>query len=148
MEDYKDRTLDIEVRKASYLAKVIKTFNSENRATEDQRNNCGAEWTSCVYYPTETSNGCAIGMDLSSSLHAKIKAEQYNASASTLVIDFREDIPRWMDDFDGEFLNALQRLHDGKHYWDKSGLSTSGKRWIKQNEYLTPYYNHPNYPLK
>jgi hypothetical protein len=75
------------------------------------------------------SEGCAIGRHLNK--EDALALDELGAfSASDLVADFPHYLPVWMKEMNGDFLDAIQRLHDTSYYWDDNGLSADGKIFV------------------
>ena len=64
----------------------------------------------CMYIPSETSEGCAIGrllpIDIAQSLP--------NTTVENIIVF--DLLPEWMKAFDIKFLSALQECHDRKAF--------------------------------
>jgi len=123
--------------------------------TKDKNRRATTAVGPCVYSPTKTSEGCAIGRHLIGSLEDK-KAWDCSGSISTCLDSiYRRNIkdirPEWMKTMNTAFLEMIQNLHDIEHNWNEiSGLSEEGKKeliriiqlfnldFTKFTKYLTP----------
>ena len=139
-------------RMRTLLNEVVEHYNSANRNQTD---------FGCIYAPTETSEGCAIGRKLPKR-HMKIAKkcdELFNQSEEEhsnivdlingyyglevdisgigvgslfkLFKELRVGIPKVFRGLPQTFLSQLQSLHDCKDYWDTFGLSEEGQNKVK-----------------
>lgn len=107
--------------KEDFLLDTINHYNSLNRAIVPVSGELGA--VSCVYHPTETSKGCAIGRHLP----LKVSSNSNLQSASVNRDIVFNLLPKWMQNLGRTYLAYVQRLHDLPENWDEFGLSDSGK---------------------
>lgn len=108
------------------LVSTVKFYTSENTAVEN-----GV----CVYMSTPTSPGCAIGRYLTPEVQQafhKTQKEDAIGSITSFYVDseFKELLPDWMQKMDIRFLQSVQYLHDTPEYWDKSGITLTGKAGV------------------
>lgn len=85
----------------------------------------------------ENTEGCAIGCVLPRPV-AEVFDNSADASSGTSIhsiLTHKGDVPEvqaalskvpWLLDFNVEFLNLVQRLHDTSVYWNLDGLSGAG----------------------
>ena len=80
----------------------------------------------CVYCPTETSPGCAIGR------HVEDK-EFLAQNEGTSVHGLFDVLPdRDLKELGRNFLQRVQRIHDAHEYWDETGLTELGKKGVRE----------------
>lgn len=102
-------TLTPRTRALALLEHTARFYNSSNRAI--------SEMGRCVYEPTETSPGCAIG---------KWCPELHGLEGEIAVV-WRHVRRSWKGKMlTWRWLRPSQWLHDGKDYWTDTGLSTRG----------------------
>lgn len=117
---FKDRRFSMKKRMKAYLDDVANFYNSGNRATDENG--------TCIYDSTYVSPGCAIGKELTDKeLNIRVFEEPIRNIDCTVDLLYNEEVlPKWMMDFDVEFLLSLQNLHDDEKYWNEEGLSNVG----------------------
>ena len=119
MEVIHDRTKEFH-SKEEYLLDMLEYY------TPDPTNRRAIFGTACVYKPTQTSDGCAIGRRLPLEVVDKIP---FMATVKHIIpLAKKLNIPNWMVNLGTDFLYSVQRLHDFKDNWNsRSGLSYHGR---------------------
>lgn len=122
MEDIKQRKLDL-------LEETIKTYNLNNRCTDESGK--------CYYSPKSLglegiSPGCGIGRLLTPELQEELDATVpegvvLNSSLPIANEQLFAKLPQELKELGPRFLSSLQQLHDYKGYWDENGLSDNGR---------------------
>lgn len=115
--------MDLKQKQLAFLDETIDFYDSNNRSVKNSKDffNCD---NVCVYSPTETSPGCAIGR------HIEDKALLVKWDVINLPINsdkLTDEIPQHLFDLGVDFLRQVQRLHDDKVLWNEEGLSPRGK---------------------
>lgn len=109
-----------------FLYDTVHHYNLNNRCVTS---------TKCTYSPItigkENSEGCAIGRYLDPELALQIDKEKSDSNAGIHHIIDMYPFPDWMKKLDIEFLRKLQGLHDADSYWTETGLSKSGKHYVR-----------------
>ncbi len=106
----------IKEKQLSILNDTISHYNSNNRSYING---------SCVYYPTENSEGCAVGRLVKDK-------ELCKALGTSSVNNIFSSLPDDIKELGHDFLNDLQQLHDNKDNWDGHGLSEKGKNAVER----------------
>lgn len=109
-----------------FLYDTVHHYNLNNRCVTTAK---------CTYSPItigkENSEGCAIGRWIDPELAFRIDKEKSdNNSGIHQIIDLYP-FPDWMKKLDTNFLRQLQGLHDTDSYWTETGLSKSGKHYVR-----------------
>ena len=128
-------------------------YNSDNRAFRNDLN--FSIDPGCVYSPTKTSPGCAIGQHLTTEtawLFDNANKGGVDSSIPTIKAIVKKDpslkpevfaaTPEWLRTLPVEFLAYIQSLHDGELNWDEGGLSEDGKA---EYEYIVSQINSGNF---
>ena len=108
--------MDIKERQLAVLEDTVKHYNSTNRSQDG---------LSCVYYPTDKSEGCAVGRLIKNK-------ELCNTLGSRSVSTAFVHLPKEVKELGVEFLTDLQSLHDTAPFWDADGLTISGEGFVTQ----------------
>ena len=122
---------DITARRKAFLEDIVGFYKLNNRAIIIDN----VEGPKCVYAPTQTSPGCAIGR----CLPRESEALNYTGLIGSYLSEGRH-LPDWMREMGVSFLQDMQSLHDNCSCWNESGLSEEGKsrvEWYKTNYNLT-----------
>jgi hypothetical protein len=98
------------------LDNTVRHFYSTNRSVRDG---------GCRYRAGQ-GLACSIGRELSDDLARKF--DLYDRSSLPHVF---HKLPRRLRRLGVLFLEGVQLLHDVAGYWDESGLSDSGRRYVK-----------------
>lgn len=109
--------------KEEFLLNTINHFNSTNR---------GWNGTDCIYGPTETSKGCAIGRWLEPEVCKTLDSVFAIQSIDAIIERDLVPIPQWMLELSKTFLVDIQELHDEETYWNTQGLSDGGIWRVRQ----------------
>lgn len=90
---------------------------------------------SCVYSPTETSEGCAIGRLLPLDI-----SERLNDGTGVSDSSIFNELPEWLQDMGVDFLQALQIIHDLEYFVYKSvgDISLYMKKWVDLTKITFP----------
>jgi len=90
----------------------------------------------CKYQPIkETSEGCAIGRFMPIDKAYRDECDGIGVISEIFIHDeLVERLPEWMQKMAPEFLNDIQKLHDGSlyEYWDANGLTKDGKNEVNR----------------
>lgn len=105
----------------------------------------------CNYDPKKlklekVSEGCAIGRVLSEP--AKEKLSEFNYAIDDMLKEqpkLKKYLPNWMQKENPKFLRDIQRLHDVKTNWNKSGLTRIGKLHVED---IIRHYNLNKTPFR
>lgn len=114
---------DIQQRMKVLLLETASFYNKHNRATTN----------GCVYHPTITSVGCAIGRCLerkSILLEDEIEVRHSSTDYKWMLECYPNEIPDWLKEMDREFLSDIQKLHDNIDCWESTGLSSFGQEAV------------------
>lgn len=126
---------DIKARRKAFIEDEASFYHSGNRAVMPY----GDGKYRCVYTPTETSPGCAIGRHLDRD--CVIIRENLIGSIGTFLQSYNaylvNSTPLWMREMGSEFLQSCQTLHDEESFWDENGLSEAGK--VRFNQILEEF---------
>ena len=116
---------DINERRKAFLEYTMNSYNSGNRAV-------ASDGKTCVYHPTETSPGCAIGQWLTDEEKSGLAGNVYGAMKMGRI-------PKWMVEMGINFLSRVQQMHDFPPAWDETVLSRVGEKWKEAiiNDYIT-----------
>jgi hypothetical protein len=115
MNKYEQIT-DIKKRREAFLDDTAAYYNINNRGINDRGN--------CSY-----SAGCAIGRFLNPDLARTLDNKGSIFSCGIEVIG---QLPLWMQEMGGEFLESVQIFHDDEFYWDDNGLNRCGLNMLQQ----------------
>lgn len=107
----------IENAQTAFLRDTIKHFNLNNRSTGSK---AGIE--GCLYSPTETSCGCAIGRHVLN----KDLCKTWDQSRLPFGILFSDGEFGQLAALGRKFLMQCQALHDLEANWTEQGLSARG----------------------
>jgi len=110
--------MTIEKRRLALIEETITHYTLKNRG--EIKTSIGSK---CIYSPTPTSEGCAIG---------RLIADKEVCKAMDVLAGCVNDpkleslLPTEIKELGVDFLLALQRLHDGEDNWSDNGLTLSG----------------------
>jgi len=83
------------------------------------------------------SDGCAVGRLLSKRMKAKLDKKYTFSDKDSGVKDLFHELPKTIQVYGEDFLEALQQLHDSNIFWAEFGLTKEGKKFVKsiKNKY-------------
>lgn len=109
---------------AAFLRETVKFYNSNNRATDGDSGGC-------VYHPTSSSPGCAIGRHQP---NKELCVQWTMRAAEGYVKDIASHYSGTLGALEVlgvDFLAHVQSLHDSSRYWTNYGISLSGVRGVE-----------------
>lgn len=83
------------------------------------------DFMGCVYSPTSSSPGCAIGRHIED----KTLCKKWDEKSVPVQFIF-DDLPINLKELGKHFLRLVQALHDNKENWNEAGLTELGKNKI------------------
>jgi len=105
---------ELQTKQLQLLNDTIAHFNSTNRAHQYGR---------CQYAPIEgISVGCAIGR----LIEDKKLCAKFDKGMSKTVNGIFGQLPKELQQYQKDFLNDLQSLHDDENNWESTGLTEQG----------------------
>lgn len=119
----------MKIKRLQVLEDTVKYYS------EDVNRRCLNDYN-CFYSPKSVgkegvSEGCAVGrlltQELRDFLDRKYTFEDLQSSVNKLFHHLPEDIKA----LGVSFLTHLQRLHDNQSYWDSTGLTLLGEKYVK-----------------
>jgi hypothetical protein len=114
--------------KTEFLEDTIQYFSAPNKR-------CVSDFGSCFYSPQNSDQtGCAIGRFMTPE-NAQLADEIGGVDGliyERMYADYRSLIPEFMLEWEVDFLNNVQRLHDDSKYWKSGGLSEAGKKYVQE----------------
>jgi len=126
---FKNRRNGRKTRRIAFLEYTRRFYHLGNRAI-------GPDEKTCLYEPTLTSPGCAIGQNVPESygLYGLV------APVTDGVVWFK--LPGWMRDLGSDFLQITQQLHDREPYWTATGLSEIGEEYYNDISHFINDISH------
>lgn len=114
--------MTLKEKQLAFLNETIAHYNSKNRCVDLK--------LGCVYAPTQTSAGCAIGrhlpLELAQGFDQLAKDNQgcpdgigWGVSADRIY----SKLPESLKELGMTFLARMQSLHDNENNWDSDGLN-------------------------
>lgn len=114
--------------KEEFLEDTIQYFSDPNKR-------CVSDFGNCFYSPQDSDQtGCAIGRFMTPE-NAQLADNLGGADGlnyKTMYSIYRSLIPEFMLEWNLDFLDNVQRLHDNSEYWNKTGLSEQGKKYLQE----------------
>ena len=104
--------------------------NSTNRGTKSY---------GCIYSPTESSPGCAVGRLIADKVLCDQLDEEGYKGINTSIRCVFDKLPLEIQDLGKRFLAELQRWHDNELNFTETGLSEQGRTRLDEIEgkYIT-----------
>lgn len=103
---------------------ITKVFNTREEVLQEAINyywgkperRCVDLEDKCVYHPSNTSDGCAIGRYIDPEIACNLPSARVG-NAQVLEVT-----PVWLKDMGVDFLEALQHAHDSRRIFSEKGI--------------------------